>query len=113
VVVAALHAHSETYFHAVSELMPRLYLAMPYIDANFEAFKSSPKDMIFSARPHYALMNSMNEMLEWGLRPTERSGPHNHWHGSFMQPRPRGAVEASAHIIVLPAVQREWSKLVT
>ena len=108
VVVAALHSHSETYFHAVSELLPRLFLIMDYVLGNFADFKNSPKDMLLSARPHYSLLNSMNEMMEWGLTPTERGGPHNHWHGSFMQPRNRGTVEASGHVIVGPCVSREW-----
>jgi hypothetical protein len=81
---------------------------MDYIDSNFKNLKKSPKDMIFSTKPHYALLNSMNEMMEWDLKSTERFGPHNHWHGTFMQPRNRGAIEASQHIISGPYIQRNW-----
>ena len=111
VVVAALHSHSETYFHAVSELLPRLYLIMDYVQETFGQFLNNPEMLILSARPHYALLNSMNEMMEWGFVPTERSGIHNHWHGSFKQPRNRGVVEASKHIIAGPCVQKSWYKL--
>ena len=38
VVVAALHSHSETYFHAVSELLPRLYLIMDYIGETYPGY---------------------------------------------------------------------------
>lgn len=111
IVVAALHSHSETYFHAVSELLPRIHLIMDYIDAHFHNYKQVPREMVFSSRPHYALLNSMNDMMEWGLKSTERGGPHNHWHGTFVQPRHRGAVEASEHIIVGPAVEKLWIPL--
>lgn len=111
VVVAALHSHSETYFHAVSELLPRLYLIMDYIQNTFAQYINDPNNLILSARPHYALLNSMNEMMEWGFVPTARSGPHNHWHGTFKQPRNRGVVEASEHIIAGPCVHKDWHKL--
>ena len=111
IVVAALHSHSETYFHAVSELLPRLYLVMDYIQETFKDFINDPSNLILSARPHYALLNSMNEMMGWGFIPTQRTGPLNHWYGSFKQPRNRGVVEASQHIIAGPCVQKKWYTL--
>jgi hypothetical protein len=84
---------------------------MDFIDSHFSSYKQLPRHMIFSSRPHYSLLNSMNEMMEWGLKPTERGGPHNHWHGTFVQPRSRGAVEASEHVIVAAAVERPWYPL--
>lgn len=109
VLVAGLHSHSVTYFHTVNELFPRLYLIIDYIRSRFNL---DPDALMIQIRSPIALLNSINEMLDWGLTPTLRDYDKKTYIGSFIHADFHDFMEGTERVIASVELSSRWSGLI-
>ena len=110
VLVAGLHSHSVTYFHTVNELFPRLYLIIDYVRSRFNL---DPNELLIQIRSSITLMNSINDMLGWGLTPTYRDYKKKMYVGSFTHSSFHEFMEGTERVIVAAELSKSWNSLIS
>ena len=103
ILVLGLHSHSSTYFHTLHELFPRLDAISGYLKSKFNL---SPSQVLVQSRSNPALLNSANEMLDWGFTPNYNDYLRHEKVGSFVTPEFQYFMEAAERIII--PYNRDW-----